>query len=82
MARTKVVVTRQLIDEAQRLLNAKKEDLEVVQWQSEKVDLYHWREDALLTICTQPCPRPWLLENAKGATGILVMLTDKVDKNS
>ncbi|KAI4615682.1 hypothetical protein J4E80_006098 [Alternaria sp. BMP 0032] len=63
MAKTKVVVTRQLIDEAQRLLDAKKEDLEVVQWQSEK-----------------PCPRPWLLENAKGATGILVMLTDKVDE--
>ncbi|KAI4952693.1 hypothetical protein J4E91_003165 [Alternaria rosae] len=63
MAKTKVVVTRQLIDEAQRLLDAKKEDLEVVQWQSEK-----------------PCPRPWLLENAKGASGILVMLTDKVDE--
>ncbi|KAI4934726.1 hypothetical protein J4E85_002584 [Alternaria conjuncta] len=63
MAKTKVVVTRQLIDEAQGLLDAKKEELEVVQWQSEK-----------------PCPRPWLLENAKGASGILVMLTDKVDE--
>ncbi|RYO06739.1 hypothetical protein AA0119_g2396 [Alternaria tenuissima] len=63
MAKTKVVVTRQLIDEAQRILDAKKEDLEVVQWQSEK-----------------PCPRSWLLENAKGASGILVMLTDKVDE--
>jgi lactate dehydrogenase-like 2-hydroxyacid dehydrogenase len=28
----------------------------------------------------QPCDRSWLLENAKGATGILVMLTDKVDE--
>ncbi|KAI4913487.1 hypothetical protein J4E90_005204 [Alternaria incomplexa] len=63
MAKTKVIVTRQLIDEAQSLLDAKKEELEVVQWQSEK-----------------PCPRPWLLENAKGATGILVMLTDRVDE--
>jgi glyoxylate/hydroxypyruvate reductase len=43
MAKTKVVVTRQLIDEAQRLLDAKKEDLEVVQWQSEKVRVHHWR---------------------------------------
>jgi hypothetical protein len=38
--KTKVVVTRQLIDEAQRLLDAKKEDLEVVQWQSEKVRVH------------------------------------------
>jgi len=37
MAKTKVVVTRQLIEEAQRILDATKEDLEVVQWQSEKV---------------------------------------------
>ncbi|KAH7398575.1 hypothetical protein BKA66DRAFT_408009 [Pyrenochaeta sp. MPI-SDFR-AT-0127] len=63
MAKTKVVVTRQLIDEAQRILDAKKDDLEIVQWQSEK-----------------PCDRSWLLEHAKGATGILVMLSDKVDE--
>jgi glyoxylate/hydroxypyruvate reductase len=37
MAKTKVVVTRQLIDEAQRLLDAKQYELEIVQWQSEKV---------------------------------------------
>ena len=37
MAKIKVVVTRQLIDEAQTLLDAKKGDLEIVQWQSEKV---------------------------------------------
>jgi glyoxylate/hydroxypyruvate reductase len=37
MPKMKVVVTRQLIDEAQSLLDAKKDDLEVVQWQSEKV---------------------------------------------
>lgn len=37
MAKVKVVVTRQLIDEAQTLLDAKKGDLEIVQWQSEKV---------------------------------------------
>ncbi|PSN61654.1 hypothetical protein BS50DRAFT_578194 [Corynespora cassiicola Philippines] len=59
--KTKVVVTRSLIDEAQTLLDAHSE-LEIVQWNSEK-----------------PCDRSWLLENAKGATGILVMLSDKVD---
>lgn len=37
MAKTKVVVTRQLIDEAQELLDAKRSDLEIVQWKSEKV---------------------------------------------
>ncbi|USP76172.1 uncharacterized protein yc1106_03446 [Curvularia clavata] len=63
MAKTKVVVTRQLIDEAQKLLDAKQDTLEIVQWQSEK-----------------PCDRSWLLENVKGASGILVMLTDKVDE--
>jgi glyoxylate/hydroxypyruvate reductase len=36
MAKTKVVVTRQLIDEAQALLDAKKDELEIVQWKSEK----------------------------------------------
>jgi len=41
MAKTKVVVTRQLIDEAQKLLDARKEDLEIVQWQSEQVCM--WR---------------------------------------
>lgn len=40
MAKAKVVVTRQLIDEAQRLLDAKKDELEIVQWQSDKVSLY------------------------------------------
>jgi lactate dehydrogenase-like 2-hydroxyacid dehydrogenase len=41
----------------------------------------YWRQRlALLTRCMQPCPRSWLLENAKGASGILVMLTDKVDE--
>ncbi|KAF2688110.1 hypothetical protein K458DRAFT_175532 [Lentithecium fluviatile CBS 122367] len=59
---TKVVVTRQLIDEAQRLLDANT-DLEIVQWKSEK-----------------PCDRSWLLSNAKGATGLLVMLNDKIDE--
>lgn len=29
---------------------------------------------------TQPCDRSWLLEHAKGATGVLVMLSDKVDE--
>jgi glyoxylate/hydroxypyruvate reductase len=37
MAKTKVVVTRGLFDEAQKLLDAKKEELEIVQWESEKV---------------------------------------------
>ncbi|KAF2129228.1 glyoxylate/hydroxypyruvate reductase-like protein [Dothidotthia symphoricarpi CBS 119687] len=63
MAKTKIVVTRQLFDEAQSLLDAQVGELELVQWQSAK-----------------PCDRSWLLENAQGATGILVMLTDKVDE--
>jgi hypothetical protein len=37
MAQPKVVVTRQLIDEAQRLLDEKKDKLDIVQWNSEKV---------------------------------------------
>jgi hypothetical protein len=37
MAKTKVVVTRQLIHEAQSILDAKKEELDIVQWNSEKV---------------------------------------------
>jgi hypothetical protein len=37
MAKPKVVVTRQLIDEAQKLLDAKKDDFEIVQWDSERV---------------------------------------------
>jgi glyoxylate/hydroxypyruvate reductase len=37
MAKTKVVVTRQLIQEAQSILDAKKEELDIVQWNSEKV---------------------------------------------
>jgi glyoxylate/hydroxypyruvate reductase len=37
MAKTKVVVTRQLIDEAQEILDTKKNELEIVQWNSEKV---------------------------------------------
>jgi glyoxylate/hydroxypyruvate reductase len=28
----------------------------------------------------QPCPRSWLLDNAKGATGMLVMLSDQVNE--
>lgn len=36
MAKTKVVVTRQLIDEAQTLLDERKYSLEIVQWRSEK----------------------------------------------
>ncbi|KAF2844800.1 glyoxylate reductase [Plenodomus tracheiphilus IPT5] len=36
MAKPKVVVTRQLIEEAQSLLDAKKDELEIIQWQSEK----------------------------------------------
>ncbi|KAF1955921.1 hypothetical protein CC80DRAFT_535939 [Byssothecium circinans] len=60
--KTKVLVTRQLIDEAQKLLDSHTE-LEIVQWNSEK-----------------PASRTWLLENAKGASGFLVMLNDKVDE--
>lgn len=28
----------------------------------------------------QPCDRAWLLENARGASGILCMLNDKCDE--
>jgi glyoxylate/hydroxypyruvate reductase len=37
MAKTKIVVTRQLIDEAQRILDAKSEEIDLVQWKSDKV---------------------------------------------
>jgi glyoxylate/hydroxypyruvate reductase len=37
MAKAKIVVTRQLIDEAQRILDAKSEELDLVQWKSDKV---------------------------------------------
>lgn len=40
MAKTKVVVTRKLIDVAQQLLDEKKVELEIVQWDSEKVRVY------------------------------------------
>jgi glyoxylate/hydroxypyruvate reductase len=40
----------------------------------------YWYENDRLTEVLQPCDRSWLLENAKGATGILVMLSDKVDE--
>ncbi|KAF2709029.1 hypothetical protein K504DRAFT_408433 [Pleomassaria siparia CBS 279.74] len=62
MTKLKVVITRQLSADAQKLLDDVT-DLHVVQWPSEK-----------------PCDRSWLLEHAKGASGILVMLTDKCDE--
>ncbi|KAJ7060869.1 hypothetical protein C8F01DRAFT_1141118 [Mycena amicta] len=37
------------------------------------VDVVLWPED-------RSCPRPWLLENIKGAAGALVLLGDKVDE--
>jgi hypothetical protein len=39
MSKPKIVVTRQLIDKAQRLLDEKKDELEILQWNSEKVRL-------------------------------------------
>jgi glyoxylate/hydroxypyruvate reductase len=83
MAKLKVVVTRQLIDSAQKLLDAKNDVFEIVQWNSEKVQPtppHHLDTSHILTPSTQPCPRPWLLEHAAGATGILVMLSDKVNE--
>ncbi|ORY16995.1 hypothetical protein BCR34DRAFT_75759 [Clohesyomyces aquaticus] len=62
MSPRKVVVTRQLIEPAQKLLEAAS-DLELIQWPTD-----------------QPCDRSWLLEQAKGASGILLMLSDKCDK--
>jgi hypothetical protein len=44
MAKTKVVVTRRLIEEAQEILNAKKNELDIVQWDSEKV--WHLRRSS------------------------------------
>lgn len=37
-------------------------------------------QSAIDTGQQQPCDRQWLLENAKGASGILCMLNDKCDK--
>jgi glyoxylate/hydroxypyruvate reductase len=37
MSKPKVVVTRQLISEAQQLIDAKKEQFEIVQWDAETV---------------------------------------------
>jgi glyoxylate/hydroxypyruvate reductase len=41
-----------------------------------------WTEHKVhqLTRYLQPCDRSWLLENAKGASGILVMLSDQVNE--
>ncbi len=39
MAKKKVVVTRQLIEEAQKQLDARADEFEIVQWNSEKVSL-------------------------------------------
>lgn len=36
MSKPKVVVTRQLIDKAQRILDKKKNELDIIQWQSDK----------------------------------------------
>ncbi|EIN09053.1 hypothetical protein PUNSTDRAFT_102598 [Punctularia strigosozonata HHB-11173 SS5] len=38
-----------------------------------EIDLVVWPED-------KPCERPWLLENIRGAAGVLVMLSDKVNQ--
>ncbi|TIB77292.1 hypothetical protein E3Q23_01350 [Wallemia mellicola] len=40
---------------------------------SRPVNLVNWKED-------KPAPREWLLENSKDADALLVMLSDKVDK--
>jgi hypothetical protein len=37
MTKPKVVITRQLIDKAQRLIDAKRDEFEIIQWHSEKV---------------------------------------------
>ena len=37
------------------------------------VNVVHWEKDS-------PAPRQWLLDNAVGADALLVMLSDKVDK--
>lgn len=58
MPRTKVVVTRQLIGEAQRLLDAKQQDLEIVQWPNEKVRCGACREERLLADALHAALRP------------------------
>ncbi|KAJ4410879.1 hypothetical protein N0V91_001808 [Didymella pomorum] len=64
MSKSKVVATRNLVHEAQRLLEARADQFEIVQWQS---DL--------------PCERSWLLENVAGASGLLIMVSDKIDED-
>jgi glyoxylate/hydroxypyruvate reductase len=79
MAKPKVVITRQLIEEAQRLIDAKKDSFEIVQWHSEKVPITPIKTPTTTTNVPQPCDRTWLLSNAANATGLLVMLSDQVN---
>lgn len=82
MFQTKVVVTRNLIQEAKRLLDARADQLEIVQWQSDQVGnaaSLHIRKAQVLT-SHEPCQRSWLLENVAGASGLLVMVSDKIDE--
>lgn len=45
----------------------------MAKFQSRPVNLVHWEKDS-------PAPREWLLDNASGADALLVMLSDKIDK--
>ncbi|KAF3044065.1 hypothetical protein E8E12_008703 [Didymella heteroderae] len=83
MSKSKVVVTRNLVLEAKRLLDARADQLEIVQWHSDKVGTeaspHIWKAQ-VLTFPSKPCERSWLLENVAGASGLLVMVSDRIDE--
>lgn len=64
MAATKVLVTRKLPEQGSKLLQEASKSGRIS-------DLVQWPED-------RACDRAWLLQNVKGATGLIVMLNDKV----
>ena len=61
MAKTKIVVTRKPIEKAQELLDTKKDDLDIVRWQSEKVRHFNLRGPARLADIVAAAMRPGLV---------------------
>lgn len=81
MPKNKVVVTRNLVPEARGLLDAQGDQLEVVQWQSDKVRVHPYAQMVpILTFHLKPCDRSWLLEHVTGAAALLVMVSDEIDE--
>lgn len=64
MAASKVLVTRGLPEQGRLLLEEASKSGRIK-------ELVQWPED-------RACDRQWLLENIKGATGLVCMLNDKV----